>query len=115
MEVKLPQSEKEKIQYLVKAFKLEEKSRILKFAKMLGFLVLCFPAVNNGPVRTKACEGLKFKALRENNEKYNAKLTIDKESFAELEWWGRIGLLNNNSIRSSHFDITIFSEASTTG
>ena len=115
MEVKLPQSEKEKIQYLVKEFKLGEKSRIPKFAETLAFLVSCFPAVNYGPVHTKACERLKFKAPRENNENYNAKLTIDKESFAELEWWGRIGLLNNNPIRSSHFDITIFSDASTTG
>ena len=77
-------------------------------------MVSCFPAVNYGPVHTKACKRLKFEALRENNENYNPKLTIDKESFAELKWWGRIGLLNNNLIRSSHFDITIFSDASTT-
>ena len=64
IEVKLPQFKKVKIQCLVKAFKLGEKSRILKFAKMLGFLVSCFPAVNYGPVHTKACERLKFKALR---------------------------------------------------
>ena len=64
MEVKLPQSKKEQIQYLAKAFKLGEKSRILKFAEMLGFLVSCFPAINYGPVHTKACERLKFKALR---------------------------------------------------
>ena len=42
-------------------------------------------------------------------------MTLDKESFAELEWWGRIGLLNNSPIRRSHFDNTIFSDASTTG
>ena len=64
MEVKLPQSKKEKIQYLVKAFKLGEKSRMIKFAEMLGFLTACFSGVNYGPVHTKACERLKFKALR---------------------------------------------------
>ena len=81
----------------------------------MSFLVTCFPAVNYGPVRTKECERLKFKTLRENNDNYNAKLTIDIESFTELEWWGRVGLLNNNPICSSHFDITIFSDASTAG
>lgn len=115
MQIELPESKREKIRSLVKEFKLGEKCTIQRFAEMLGFLVSCCPAVKYGPVYTKACERSKFKALQKNLDNYNSKFIVDCNAFAELEWWRKVGALNNNPIRHSSYSLTISSDASKTG
>ena len=54
---------REKILTVVDKFKKNKKYKIRYFAKVLGLLVSCCPAVEYGLVHTKASERIKFRTL----------------------------------------------------
>ena len=115
MNVKLPDSKREKMVTLVKKFKLDQSYKIRKFAETLGFLISCCPAVNYGLVFTKACERLKFKSLSRNGDNYEGHLTINFDAFEELQCWKNVGSKSSNSIRFPVHTLEIYSDASKSG
>lgn len=115
MRVELPDRKKEKIQSLVKQFRVNDSCTIQKFAETLGYLVSCCPAVNYGLAHTKSCERLKFKALLESNGNYKGLITINNDVIEELHWWYSVGSISWNPIRSPRYDFVIFSDASKSG
>lgn len=115
MSVDLTEEKKFKLLKYIRKIKVNQKLKIRDFAKLIGFLVSCCPAVNYGWLYTKECERLKFLALDSNKEDYDAYLLVSKESILELDWWKKRDRLFKNPIREMKFFLEIYSDASLSG
>lgn len=114
--ISLPPKKVESISKTIKNIKNRQKCKIVEFAQLLGSLVAACPAIEYGWLYTKVMENLKTVALKNNNENYNAYLSISKEIQRDLDWWSyHIQNNNYNKIKQFNFRLEIFSDASLTG
>ena len=79
MIVELPDSKRNQIITEVDKIKSNQSIKIRDFAKIVGILVSCCPAVNYGWGHTKVCERIKFVALLKSNNNYNSRLIITNQ------------------------------------
>ncbi|OXU18777.1 hypothetical protein TSAR_005754 [Trichomalopsis sarcophagae] len=114
MIIQLPRKKREKINKIVN-LKLHQSIKIRKFAKILGVLVSCCPAVEYGWLYTKASERQKFLALEKNHDNYEKYMVISSEVLDELKWWKRLEKTPMCRIRNCSYDLEIYSDASLTG
>ena len=114
MVVELPEKKRERIKQIVN-LRLNQKIKIREFAKILGILVSCCPAVSYGFVYTKACERAKYLALNLAQYDYNPEMVISKIIVDDLKWWKAIKKVPNNPIRTAIYDLEISTDASLSG
>ena len=85
MVVELTEIKKTSIISLLKDLKEGQTIKIRKFAKVVGFLVSCYPAVNYGWSYTKACERQKYLALEANSDNYESYMMISRDVMEEFK------------------------------
>lgn len=114
MYLELPRDKKRKILKLVNKTLKDKKIKIESLAEVVGVLVSACQAVAYGWLFYKNLEKVKTRALfLHNNMK---KITyLSNPAVRELEWWRDNISLAENKIRDCHFDLELFSDASTTG
>ncbi|KAL7306805.1 hypothetical protein TKK_0001165 [Trichogramma kaykai] len=113
MLVRLPT---EKIEKVKRITNIKQKTvKIRDFARILGFLVSCCPAVKYGYCYTKNCEREKFLALRFNDSDYNKSMTLPASINEDLRWWNTVNLHKGNPIKNAVYELEIYSDASLTG
>ena len=112
--VELPVSKRDRVKQIVN-LKLNQKITIRYFAEILRILVSCCPAVDYGFVYTKSCEREKYLALNSVNNDYNAKMKITKKILDDFKWWKAISSVPKGPIKTSTYDLEIFTDASLTG
>lgn len=88
--------------------------KIRDFAKFIGTIIACCPAIKYSWIYTKNFEKEKYLALLNSNGKYNATMLLSPNR-VDYNWWKIQILLGSNSIENPEFDIDIFTDASTTG
>lgn len=93
----------------------KERCKIMEFSQLLGTLVAACPAVEYGWLYTKVMESHKTIALKNNNENYEAYLSVSNEIRSDLEWWLSHIHINHYKIKQFKFCLEIFSDASGTG
>lgn len=115
MRIKLPDKKRLNVKLLIKKFKKSEFCTIRDFSSLVGVLGSCCPAVRYGWVYVKDLERVKIKALRANNEDYEARLKLPALVDEDFSWWEDNIDSTFNPIKTPDFSIEIFSDASLTG
>lgn len=89
--------------------------KLQELMESIGVLVAACPAVAYGWLYYKNLEKLKRDSLHENQNNPNKKITLTEPAIEDLKWWDAKISTVKNKIRTSIFDLEIFSDASTTG
>lgn len=89
--------------------------RIQNLAECIGVLVAACPGVAYGWLYYKELELVKRCALTLNHNNTKEFTNLSEGALDELKWWDSEILSVKNKIRSSNYDLEIFSDASTTG
>ncbi|KAL7288498.1 hypothetical protein TKK_0017463 [Trichogramma kaykai] len=114
--IRLPEEKRLEILNLIDHFLSIDYCRIQDFAKLIGKLVASTPALDYAILYTKILEKEKIYQLIFNDGRYESNMTINPYIHEELQWW-KSKLENNHVrwIRSTTFQLTIFTDSSLTG
>lgn len=115
MSVALPMKKIQKLSTQIQKFQNLKQTTIREFAQFIGFLVSACPAIPYGWLYTKRFERVKFLALQEKNENYDAVMNLPDLLEEDLEWWRLNVHCSKNPIRDFTFSREIFSDASRSG
>lgn len=113
--IELTEKKKKQVSDYLNYFSVGRKITIREFAKFLGVLNACCPAVAYSRVHCKKFERVRFLELLLKNNNYEAKMTINNTLKEDLIWWRKNAALGINPIRTMNFRITIESDASMSG
>ena len=92
-----------------------KKIKIESLAELIGVLVAACPGEAYGWLYYKELELVKRRALILHQNNPNKWTSLSEEAIQKLKWWRSQISTEKNKIRSSHFDLVIFSDASSTG
>lgn len=115
MRLELPKEKKLKIVQNSLEFLNSSKNSIERLAELIGILISACPAVQYGQLYTRQLEMEKIVALANSNQNFSTKIHITDEARQDIQWW--IGNINNSykCIKNDLFDLTLTTDASTTG
>lgn len=99
-QLELPKEKTLRIFNLLDHFNVSDQTKIRDFAKLLGTLNSCCPAVTYSLIHCKRLERAKYLALLLQAENYDANMTIENNLQEDLLWWKQNILSSNNPIRS---------------
>lgn len=112
--ISLPVIKQYKILQLLKSIGRKKSCKIREFARFIGSLISCCPALPYSWMYVKNFESLKTKALHLNKGNYNASLSLTSWLDEDFQWWEtHLSLGKPLVVRS--FVLEIFSDASLTG
>ncbi|XP_023314845.1 uncharacterized protein LOC106655901 [Trichogramma pretiosum] len=114
MTLALPDDKRVNINRMINDFKNRKTCKIREWARFIGSLMACCPALKYSWVYVKRLERLKLTSLEANNDSYNAQMVIT-EVKSDLDWWSNNIFIGNNTISRLPHVIEIFSDASLTG
>lgn len=115
MTICVPKHKKQKIIKLAKKFLKLKKCRIREFAHFIGVLTSACPAVKYGWLYTKHFERVKAIALLKSQGNFDSIMNISPELSKDFLWWIKNIGNSFNNLPSKDFNLSIFSDASTTG
>lgn len=115
MSLSVTPKKKENIAILIKKYLGMQQCTIREFAKLIGTLVACSPAVSYGFLYTKTLEQQKYHALCRENNNFDAVMSITDKCKADLKWWDSNIKISNNVIKQFKFDLEVYSDSSKTG
>lgn len=113
--LELTLEKREKLLTLVNKMLKKDTCSIQELAILIGSLVAACPAVEYGFLYTKLLEKAKCKALLNNGNDYNAIMRVPNYILEDLNWW-KVHLQHAvNPIKTNHFEMELFSDASGSG
>lgn len=115
MALKLPLCKRQKILSLVNNVSTKASISIREFAKFLGLLTSCCPAVDYGWLHTKQFEREKFLALQFANNDYDKSMQLNSCLEPSFTWWKEHVMKSIKPFRDNKYTLEIFSDASLTG
>ncbi|XP_051169295.1 uncharacterized protein LOC127286759 [Leptopilina boulardi] len=115
MIIELPLEKRVKIRELLDKTLIKGMLSFHNLEKFIGVLVAACPAVAYGWLYYKELEILKQNELKIPNFNPNKKVVLSEEAMKDLKWWRSQIDTAKNKIRTSSFDLEIFSDASSTG
>lgn len=115
MTLELPMDNRLKIKQLLESFFHESKVKIQESAEPIGVLVAACPAIAYGWMYCKELELIKRNALQLNRGNMSKRIDSSVGAISEIKWSHSHIFSSNNKIRTSNFDMEIFTDASTTG
>lgn len=115
MTLELTLEKRQKIHNQIKRFKRLSKCKIRDFAKLIGSLVSCCPAIKYSWAHIKNLEREKYLALLKSKGNYEADMQLILELQKDFSWWEVNVMHRNSSMASRNFKLEIFSDASLTG
>ena len=115
MSVELPKDKRLKVISQIKRFKNLKQCKIREFAAFIGTLGSCCSTLKYGRVYLRNFERKKVLALQENDDDFEAIMSLQEVSQTDLDWW-KLNIPNAvNSITCFSPCIEIFTDASLTG
>ncbi|XP_014217272.1 uncharacterized protein LOC106645836 [Copidosoma floridanum] len=114
-QISLPPDKRHRLHTFLRSLSTSDKICMKDLMKLIGTIVAACPAVAYGWLFYKTLERLKQKALARFGFNKRLLITLSPPAKEELLWWQQQVLVSNNKIRSFHFDVTIFTDASNTG
>ena len=112
MTVSLTEVKKIKIKEDCKFLRDNKQTTIREVARVIGILVLAFPAVQFGPLYYRRLEHDKSEAVKLNNGNFDKHMKLSSEASLELEWWEQNVFLSTKPIHQPQPDIFIYTDAS---
>lgn len=113
MTIQFPQKKRKNIRTLVDKFSRISSCKIRDFARFIGSITACCPALKYSWLYTKDFERQKFLALAKNNINYNNVMQLCLNNI-DLAWWKDNILSGVNTMKNYNFEMEIFSDASLT-
>ncbi|RVE44042.1 hypothetical protein evm_011340 [Chilo suppressalis] len=110
----LPDTKKEKLRKSIDALLNLYKCKLREFAKFIGLLISCCPAIQYSWLYTKEFEYFKYSCLL-NNPSYEQVVTIPKTLHDDLHWWLENIDTGHSHLKLNIYSLEIFSDASSTG
>lgn len=114
MTLELPENKRLAIKNMLDKVSKLRKIKIREFAKFIGSIVACCPAIAYSWLYTKTFEREKYLALKSNNDNYNAFMVL-KSNQSDFNWWKSHILTGFFSLRTPEYALEIFSDASLSG
>ncbi|XP_051159201.1 uncharacterized protein LOC127280329 [Leptopilina boulardi] len=115
MTLELPIEKRQKIKNMLSRLLSDRKIKIQNLAESIGVLVAACPAVAYGWLYYKELELVKRKALNLFDNNPNKITNLSDSAISDLKWWDSQIFVTKNKIRTSTFDLEIFSDASKSG
>lgn len=115
MTLELPQDKRNRVQEQIEIYSRKKRCKIRDFAKFVGTLIACRPAIQYGMAHTKEFEREKQLALLQVDDNYEGFMRIKDSLQPDLLWWSKSILYRTYDIANKGFDMEIFSDASLTG
>ena len=115
MSIHLPEDKEIGLLKSINKFLNKKDCKIREFASFIGSLGASCYALRYGWVYLKDLEREKFLALKNNNNNFEARMTISKEMEEDLNWWRSNIRKAKNPINEFRFEMEIFSDASQSG
>lgn len=113
--ISLPDKKKADMLEFVEKFKTKKTCKIQEFAVLVGKLVSICPAVSYGFLYLKPLERIKYLALENSYNNFNATMIVSPQVWEVLNWW-KINIPQClRSLKQPQYEIEIFSDASLTG
>ena len=113
--IKLPDNKRVKVLAAIERFNVGHSCKIRELASLVGTLGDCCKAAKYGWMYMKDLEREKMLTLRENNENFEAVMTLSEKVREYLAWWKFHIMLIYNPIRGYEYKTEIFSDASQSG
>lgn len=113
--ISLPLDKRDKINHLIQKFRKLPRCTIREYAQLIGVLISACPATNYGWLYTKILERQKFLVLQKYNGNYEAKINLPEVILNDLNWWQSQIYTTSSFMRTSHFKLEIYTDASRTG
>lgn len=113
-QVSLPHDKVQKILIEINKMSKLKRCKIREFARFVGLIVSCCPAIDYGWLYTKKFERLKFLSLRKDNN-YDKYMNLPEYLLPDLCWWTHAVQNSISKIKTEDYCLEIFSDASTTG
>lgn len=113
--IELSNKKRNNLQKLVKLFTKRKIYTITEFATLIRKLIAACPAVEYGMMYTRQLKREKINALLLNNFNYDSKMSIPNSVLPDLKWWLKNLPNSFNSIKTSDFEIEIYTAASNSG
>lgn len=110
----LTHEKRRKIKMELQKFSTLKRCRLRDFAHLIGLLVSVCPAIKYGILYTKVFERTKYLCLK-GNDNYDQYLTLPDNLKEDFDWWLCSIETSNNSIRSGHYYLEFFTDASLSG
>lgn len=114
MTLELPSEKRHKIYKMIQNISSKSSIKIREWAQFLGTLTAACPAVEYGWIYTKRFERQKYLALLKEPD-YDVKMKINPSLKSDFLWWETKINYVVNPIRTGHFQLEIFSDASLSG
>lgn len=115
MIIEIPEDKRHKLYNLIIKIIHTKSITIRDFSRFLGSLTATCPAITYGWAHTKSLERARYLALLNNNDNYNATMTLPSYIMSDLLWWKANIMSSVKSITNVNFIMEIFTDASTTG
>lgn len=115
MSLRLPPERETAIKRIIENISNKTSCTIREFARFIGSLVACCPAVKYGWLYSKRFERLKYLALLRTNNDYKKFMTIPCSLRSDFEWWKAHITDCSTSFVRPQFVRAIFTDASLSG
>ena len=113
--IELPNEKRIRLIQLVELFLELKNCTIRNFARLIGKLVSCCPALEYAWLYTKEFEKEKTCQLIMSGNNYNKRMALSDVILNELRWWRENLRDNVHFIKDCSFKLVIFTDASLTG
>lgn len=107
MTLELPENKRLVVKNMIEKFSKLRKVKIREFAKFIGSIVACCPAITYSWSYTKTFERQKYLALKINNENFNAVMILESNE-SDFNWWSSHILTGVSYLESPEYSFEIF-------
>ncbi|XP_074102142.1 uncharacterized protein LOC141529496 [Cotesia typhae] len=115
MRVELPGDKKVVIEKQIKDLRKKGTVKIRDFAKVIGLIVACCPAVEYSLLHCRSFEKAKIRSLEKSGGCFDAVMVIPKSTRRDWDWWLKTLPNASKKVRNNQYERTVYSDASLSG
>lgn len=115
MNVELPHEKKIAVRNQIESLKKKRRMKIRDFAKVVGLLVACYPAVEYSLLHCRLVERAKIQTLNRSKGCFDDIISVPKFTIRDWDWWLQSLPNATRKIRNNRYEKTIYSDASVSG
>ncbi|XP_057333596.1 uncharacterized protein LOC130672847 [Microplitis mediator] len=115
MRVELPLEKEIMVRKQIEILKRKRMMKIRDFAKVVGSVVACCPAVEYSLLHCRSFERAKIQALDKSEGCFDAIMLVPKFTLIDWDWWLKALPNASRKVRNNRYERTIYSDASLSG
>ena len=114
MLLELPKKKQAKLTKKMLILRIQSECRIRELAQLVGTMTATCQAIRYSWLHSKSFERQRYLALLKNQGDYNTKMHLSSSLQVDFNWWLNAIPGTYNRIRSGHYILEMFSDASKT-